>query len=213
MKPRLTYGSYLHLDDLLGAARPLSSPGDRALWTAERFFIVCHQVSELWISQAFADIRLAIWLIDRGEPAASCDLIARATSEVELAALCLVELWRLDLADFLAFRPRLAGASGAQSDQFSRLLQGVGNPLIARLIKSLDRTADPGHVVLVRRHLDDFLDQVARWRCTHLELVRHFIAGRPGTGGTSGVAYLADRTGTQDLGRPLVNELIREGFE
>jgi tryptophan 2,3-dioxygenase len=201
---RLTYGAYLRLDDVLGAVRPLSPSDDHELWTAERFFIICHQVSELWLSQAFADIRLAARLIDRGELCAPCRLIERASSQVEMATDCLVEMWRLDVGHFLAFRPVLAGASGAQSDQFNQLLLGGKNPLIAELADSLDRaeanSVDADQAVRAHRHLDEFLGQVARWRGVHLDLVRHFIAGRPGTGGTSGASYLAERIRADDRG-------------
>ena len=203
MTQRLTYRTYLHLDDVLGAAEPLSPRTDYELWTAERFFIVCHQVSELWISQAFADLRLAGCLIDRGELHSPCRLIERASSQVEMATKCLVELRMLAVTHFLAFRPKLAGASGAQSDQFNQLLQGSKNPLIAELTDSLDRLAGKSahgdQAIRVHRHLDEFVRQVARWRRTHLDLVRHFIAGRPGTGGTSGAAYLAAQINADGL--------------
>src|SRR5512138_3531988 len=43
----LTYGSYLHLEQLLGAQHPLSEGPEHD----EMLFIVVHQVYELWFKQ------------------------------------------------------------------------------------------------------------------------------------------------------------------
>lgn len=48
----LTYGSYLQLDQLLGAQRPLSDGPEHD----ELLFIVVHQVYELWFMQLLHEL-------------------------------------------------------------------------------------------------------------------------------------------------------------
>ena len=48
--PALTYGSYLALDEVLGAQRPRSDDHDELL------FIVIHQVYELWFKQLLHEL-------------------------------------------------------------------------------------------------------------------------------------------------------------
>ena len=59
---RMAYGDYLHLDEILGAQKPLTRAHD------EMLFIVQHQVSELWM-------RLAIHEIDAARRAVAGDVV------------------------------------------------------------------------------------------------------------------------------------------
>src|SRR5579859_4941403 len=60
----LTYGGYLHLDQILGAQHPIApdeqGTGVRA---AEHFFIVTHQAFELWFKQFLVDLAAAAELL------------------------------------------------------------------------------------------------------------------------------------------------------
>jgi len=49
---RLSYGSYLHVDELLALQQPLSSPAHHD----EMLFIIIHQVYELWFKQLLHEI-------------------------------------------------------------------------------------------------------------------------------------------------------------
>ena len=62
---RMAYGDYLHLDEILGAQKPLTRAHD------EMLFIVQHQVSELWM-------RLAIHEIDAARRAVAGDAVQPA---------------------------------------------------------------------------------------------------------------------------------------
>ena len=53
----LNYGSYLHLDELLGAQQPLSDHHD------EMLFIIVHHTTELWIKLVIHEVRSAMALI------------------------------------------------------------------------------------------------------------------------------------------------------
>jgi tryptophan 2,3-dioxygenase len=54
LKGRMTYGQYLHLDDILNAQHCLSEEHD------EMLFIIIHQASELWLKLAGHEVEAAI---------------------------------------------------------------------------------------------------------------------------------------------------------
>ncbi|MFD9867536.1 tryptophan 2,3-dioxygenase family protein [Streptomyces niveus] len=58
-----------------------------------------------------------------------------------------------------------------------------------RMRRSPERTEQTERL---RRGLVAFDDAVTRWRAGHIEIARHFLAGRDGTAGTTGERYLAD---------------------
>jgi tryptophan 2,3-dioxygenase len=97
----------------------------------------------------------------------------------------------LDPESFAAFRPLLQQVSGGQSSQFAELFghiaaQPVGSPA--------DVTAygdgDQREMAAAWRALRAAL---IRWKTRHLLLVERMIGEQPGTGGTSGLAYLRSR--------------------
>jgi tryptophan 2,3-dioxygenase len=109
---RMSYGDYLHLDELLGAQNPLSDQHD------EMLFIVIHQVQELWLKLMNHELGLATACIRRDElPPAF-----KATARVSRIQRQLVEAWdvltTMTPHDYLAFRDRLGAASGFQSWQY-----------------------------------------------------------------------------------------------
>ena len=55
LEGRLTYAGYLHLDRLLNAQHPLSSPPHHD----EMLFIIQHQVTELWFKLILYELRAA----------------------------------------------------------------------------------------------------------------------------------------------------------
>ena len=61
----MTYGDYLHLDELLGAQHPMSPEHN------EMLFIIQHQTSELWMKLMLHELRAAIASVaaDRLQPA------------------------------------------------------------------------------------------------------------------------------------------------
>lgn len=200
---RLTYRSYLQLDGILSAQQPTSPVSDRSTWRAERFFIVCHQTSELWVSQVLLDLEDAGHLAAEGNWIGVRAAVTRAASVIGMLSYNLVQLNHLTVEDFLRFRGALEGASGAESEQLRMLLRGRRLPAVRRLHSALTPTltalgADAphppgtcGHVeCAVAGVLDDCLCGIATWRMVHVAIARHFIGDRRGTGGTSGVDHL-----------------------
>jgi tryptophan 2,3-dioxygenase len=192
-----SYDEYLRLDEVLGAARPLTSPADAEVHAAERFFIVSHQASELWLSQAYADLRLAADLAARRELDRALPPLRRACAVLDLIITTLQNLVHLSRVHFDTFRPALGSASGAQSAGFGLLLKGLDNPYVWELSSRLQdcdpREVGPDRLVRAWDELDEFLARTETWRLLHVDVARRLVGGRRGTGGTSGVPYLEER--------------------
>ena len=139
---RLTYGSYLHLDQLLSAQRLESRPPAHD----ELLFITIHQVYELWFKQ----------LLHEAETVRDALVSTRADSEGRDLWFCRHLLTRMHVIervlvqqidvletmtpqDFLEFRQRLAPASGFQSVQFRELefLSGAKDPAFLGRLRDL----------------------------------------------------------------------------
>jgi len=195
----LRYADYLHLDQLLGAVHPLSAGDARSSWDNERYFLISHQICELWVSQILVDLDLALECARLADFDRAIDLMTRVNALLELTVTTLSALQHhLAVDDFHQFRPRLQGASAGQSPQFSTLLAGVRYAPVAALLEiSADRrdgdSDNRRQRLQLRARLDVFIAGLTRWRLVHLDMVRHFIGDGQGTGGTSGAGYLIDR--------------------
>ena len=118
---RMAYGDYLHLDELLGAQKPLSGAHD------EMLFIVQHQVSELWM-------RLAIHEIDAARKAVARDAVQPAFKMLSRVARIFEQLnnaWdvlrTMTPSEYTHFRGELGQSSGFQSWQYRQIEFMVGN--------------------------------------------------------------------------------------
>jgi tryptophan 2,3-dioxygenase len=189
-----SYDEYLRLDAVLGAPQPLTPVANAEVHAAERFFIVCHQASELWLSQVYEDLRLAAELVGRRNLDRAMRPIRRAGAVLDLIIATLQDMDHLSRTHFDAFRPALDGASGAESAQFALLLKGLDNPYVWELSSRLQE-CDPREVGLdgllqAWDELDEFLARTETWRRLHVDLARRLVGNRRGTGGTSGVSFL-----------------------
>jgi tryptophan 2,3-dioxygenase len=112
---RLSYGSYLHLPELLKLQAGLSDAHDELL------FIVAHQVYELWFKVLIHELDEVRDTIERDE----LDRARHYLRRVKVIEALLVEqvevLETMAPQDFLAFRSELAPASGFQSSQFREI--------------------------------------------------------------------------------------------
>jgi tryptophan 2,3-dioxygenase len=121
---RLTYGSYLRLDALLAQQVLQSDAHDELL------FITVHQVYELWFQELLHELTAARDAMYAGHLGLARHLLARvnAIEHVLLAQVDVLET--MTPQDFLAFREKLAPASGFQSVQFRELefLSGAKDP-------------------------------------------------------------------------------------
>jgi tryptophan 2,3-dioxygenase len=208
----LTYASYLHLDEILGAQHPVApdehGPGVRA---AEHFFIVTHQAFELWFKQLLLDLQSAADALQppRSDPEMALDHLQRAGSILRLLVQQMVLFDNLSPRSFLAFRPYLGAASGSESTQFREVQRALGlrghagSPVYKGFLLALnaaeltleDTYRNPsaaGVLYRVAEGLVDISEQFWQLCAVHVQIAERTIGQRPGTGGTSGVAYLAE---------------------
>jgi amino acid adenylation domain-containing protein/thioester reductase-like protein len=195
---QLRYEDYLRLDELLGAVQPLFGGGDCSAWGNERYFLIVHQTSELWVSQILADLEVALESAHQGHFDRAVDRLKRANAVLELTVMTQSALQHLAVEDFHRFRPRLQGVSAAHSAQFSTLLAGVGHAPVAALLEIVANRRDCDKVNRRQRlqlgaQLDVFIASLTRWRLAHIDVVSRFIGDNRGTGGTVGVGFLIDR--------------------
>jgi tryptophan 2,3-dioxygenase len=143
---RLSYGSYLHVPELLGLQGGLTEAHDELL------FIVVHQAYELWFKVLIHELEAVRGAIDADELRAARHYLNR----VKVIEALLVEqvgvLETMAPQDFLTFRSELAPASGFQSAQFRELefLSGLKD---AGYIKTLDD--DPPVRARLQRRLEE----------------------------------------------------------
>jgi tryptophan 2,3-dioxygenase len=138
----LTYGDYLHIDELLALQKPRSDPPEHD----ETLFIVVHQAYELWFKLLLHELDKikADLFVGRLYPAISTFKRARTIMKVMVEQVDIVET--LTPMSFASFRDRLDKASGFQSAQFRELeftlgykradmlkYQKAGTPAFARL--------------------------------------------------------------------------------
>ena len=114
----LDYATYLGLDSLLAAQRPLSDPPHHD----EMLFIVQHQTTELWFKLMLHELRAAIELVRCDDLEGSFKILAR----VKHIQTQLLNQWSvletLTPTEYAQFRYVLGPASGFQSHQ-NRLIE------------------------------------------------------------------------------------------
>lgn len=159
---RLTYGSYLALEQLLGAQRLESDPPAHD----ELLFITIHQVYELWFQQLLHEATAArdamLGRVSGSEPASASGpnrlwwaqhLLQRMHAIERILVSQVDVLETMTPQDFLQFRQALAPASGFQSVQYRELefLSGAKDASFVERFKGLTAAeADR-----LRRRLDE----------------------------------------------------------
>ncbi|MFZ1680940.1 MAG: tryptophan 2,3-dioxygenase [Rhizobiaceae bacterium] len=118
---RMSYGDYLHLDQVLSAQSPLSNAHD------EMLFIVQHQTSELWMRLAIHELMAARQAIaeDRVQPAMK--MLARVSRIFEQLNSAWDVLRTMTPSDYTMFRDQLGQSSGFQSWQYRLIEYLLGN--------------------------------------------------------------------------------------
>ncbi|WP_432486729.1 tryptophan 2,3-dioxygenase [Kineococcus sp. SYSU DK018] len=243
----MSYGGYLHLDELLATQHPLSVPEHHD----ELLFIIQHQTSELWLKLVLHELRAAMTALAADDLKRALKNIAR----VKHIQRTLTEQWSvlatLTPTEYAQFRGFLANSSGFQSHQYRAVEFALGNKNAAMLgVFAHDRArhaeleellhapslydeflrhlARRGHDVpgellerdVTRAHVhtpelvpalrrvyenaEDFWNEYEAceelvdleenfqlWRFRHLKTVERTIGFKRGTGGSSGVGFLA----------------------
>jgi tryptophan 2,3-dioxygenase len=85
----------------------LFGDGDRSCVADERYFLIIHQVSELWVSQIPVDLELALESARLTDFDRAIDRLTRANAMLELTVTTQSALQHLGVDDFQQFRPRL----------------------------------------------------------------------------------------------------------
>ena len=177
LRDRLSYGGYLHLDELLSAQQPLSNPPHHD----EMLFIIQHQVAELWMKLVVHELRAAIVHLNADELDPCLKILAR----VKQVQRQLFEQWAvletLTPSEYLEFRHVLGPSSGFQSLQY-RLVEFLLGNKNADMIRVFAH--DPAQQAVLQAALeapslyDEFLRYLARhghavpWVCTQRDFTQ-----------------------------------------
>lgn len=160
-KDRMSYGSYLQLDRLLGAQVPVTEP----VHHDEMLFIIQHQTSELWLKLMRHELLSARDLIASDELQMALKRIAR----VKHIQKQLTEQWSvlatLTPTEYAEFRGYLGNASGFQSYQYRAVefLLGNKNAGMLKVFESHPEAHDLLEGILHEPSVyDEFLRYLAR---------------------------------------------------
>ncbi|HEY2795562.1 MAG TPA: tryptophan 2,3-dioxygenase family protein [Micromonosporaceae bacterium] len=131
----LTYGSYLHLNDLLAQQVPESNPPAHD----ELLFITIHQVYELWFKLVLSELTDARNRMLAGEAYLPRVRLERTQSIMRVLIAQVDVIDTMTPQDFLAFRTKLAPASGFQSAQFREIefISGLKDPSYIKRFRGL----------------------------------------------------------------------------
>jgi tryptophan 2,3-dioxygenase len=123
----MSYGDYLHLDQVLSAQHPLSPEHN------EMLFIVQHQTSELWMKLMLHELEAAIARLAGDELGAAFKMLARVSRIMEQLVHAWDVLATMTPPEYSALRPYLANSSGFQSWQYRCIEFRLGNKNAAML--------------------------------------------------------------------------------
>ena len=119
-KESMTYGEYLHLDQLLNAQGGVSGHHDETL------FIIIHQVSELWMKLILHELTSAIDHIGNDDLQPAFKQLARVSKIQSQIIQGWDVLATLTPAEYMEFRGDLGNASGFQSYQYRMIEFALG---------------------------------------------------------------------------------------
>ena len=142
----LSYGTYLKVPELLRLQQGLSREHDELL------FIVAHQVYELWFKVVLFELEATRDRIEANDLFFARHHLRRVHVIEKLLVEQIDVLETMSPQDFLAFRSKLAPASGFQSVQFREIefLSGLKEPkYVARL------EATPEEMSRLRKRLEE----------------------------------------------------------
>jgi tryptophan 2,3-dioxygenase len=210
----LTYTSYLAVDDLLKLQKPLSEGPEHD----ELLFIIIHQTYELWFKQLIHEFAEAQRALEANETHKALGVLGRIRTIMKTCVSQVDILETMTPLQFLSFRNYLAASSGFQSAQFrkveailgrrdekfaSHLPPEIPNSIINRNFRDHYTPNAQVQAALVKVHREDLeaamvceklvdIDEgLQEWRYRHVKMVERTIGSKSGTGGSSGVKYLA----------------------
>ena len=123
----MSYGDYLHLDELLSAQHPLSPDHN------EMLFIVQHQTSELWMKLLLHELAAAIRCVAGDDLGSAFKMLARVSKIMEQLVHAWDVLATMTPLEYSRIRPFLSNSSGFQSAQYRCIEFMLGNKNAAML--------------------------------------------------------------------------------
>lgn len=156
----LSYGSYLKVPELLSLQHRLSQEHDELL------FIVAHQAYELWFKVILFELEAARERIDADDVFFARHHLHRVYVIERLLVEQIEVLETMSPQDFLAFRSKLAPASGFQSVQFREIefLSGLKEPKYVARLEATDEETERLRRRLEEPSVDDAFRALVRRR-------------------------------------------------
>lgn len=147
----LSYGDYLHLDELRRAHQPITRAHD------EHLFIAVHHVSEVWLSLIVRELQAAMTLLEEGITDAPLKMLTRVVRAQEQMTNAWEVLKTMTPSDYLEFRHAFGQASGFQSQNYRMVefLLGNRNPVMLRPHEHRSDLHDPLKQALERPSVYD----------------------------------------------------------
>ncbi len=123
----MSYGDYLHLDQILDAQHPRSPDHN------EMLFIIQHQTSELWMKLMLHELQGAMACVAADDLGSAFKMLARVSKIMEQLVHAWDVLATMTPPEYSAIRPYLASSSGFQSAQYRCIEFALGNKNAAML--------------------------------------------------------------------------------
>lgn len=123
----MSYGDYLHLDQVLSAQHPLSPDHN------EMLFIIQHQTSELWMKLMLHELHGAVSQVAADRLPEAFKMLARVSRIMEQLVHAWDVLGTMTPPEYSAIRPYLSNSSGFQSAQYRQIEFMLGNKNAAML--------------------------------------------------------------------------------
>ncbi|HEX7326664.1 MAG TPA: tryptophan 2,3-dioxygenase family protein [Rhodanobacteraceae bacterium] len=155
---RMTYASYLHLDTLLAAQRPVSDPP----YHDELLFIVQHHVAELWLKLMIHELAAAIADLNADRAGQAQKKLARVKRIQDQLFNEWAVLETMTPHEYLKFRDALGPSSGFQSLQYRMVEFLLGNKN-ADMLAVFKHDADAHARLLAVLNAPSLYDAVLRW--------------------------------------------------
>jgi tryptophan 2,3-dioxygenase len=174
----LSYGRYLHLDEILSAQHPVSTP----VHHDELLFILQHQTSELWFKLMLHELRAVLRHLAADELRPALKGLAR----VKNIQRCLTEQWSvlatLTPTEYAQFRSFLGTSSGFQSYQYRAVEFVLGNKNRG-MLRVFDHDEQAKALLTEVLHTPSVYDEFLRYLARHGHDVPPAVLGRDVTQG------------------------------
>ena len=155
-----TYADYLHLDEVLGAQRPVTDVHD------EMLFIIQHHTSELWIKLLLHELDRAVALVREDRLVETFKIFARVAHVQRMLFEQWAVLETMTPSEYVQFRDSLGKASGFQSYQYRALEFVLGNK-DGNLLRPHQQEARIHAELSARLAAPSLYDEFLRWLARH----------------------------------------------